>query len=291
MEGRDPSGKGQIPEGAGMSTLKTNNVQVGQSVTATNNFTLYQPSTPDGTVRLGVGNSGATTADVITATSAGNVGLGVTPAGQAGFKTLEVGGAGVSGLVDVLSGTALQLRMYNTSTNANIANNTSGGAILFNTTSASTGFGERMRIDASGRVTMPYQPAVFAQRTAGTYTTANVVVFNDVSVNIGSNYSNSTGRFTAPVAGTYYVICHCIIGNSGSAASADVYVRKNGAAVASGHNNHTDIWDNSLVECIVSLAVSDYIDIYYSPATAGTQFYGANPASSAFNGLSIHFLG
>lgn len=56
-----------------MSTLKTNNVQVGQSVTATNNFTLYQPTVPDGTVRLGVGNSGATTLDAVTVTSAGNV--------------------------------------------------------------------------------------------------------------------------------------------------------------------------------------------------------------------------
>ena len=54
-----------------MSTLKTNNVQVGQSVTATNNFTLYQPSTPDGTVRLGVGNTGATTADVASFNSSG----------------------------------------------------------------------------------------------------------------------------------------------------------------------------------------------------------------------------
>jgi len=61
-----------------MSTLKTNNVQVGQSVTATNNFTIYQPSTPDGTVRIGVGNSGATTADVLTANSSGNVGVGTS---------------------------------------------------------------------------------------------------------------------------------------------------------------------------------------------------------------------
>ena len=53
-----------------MSTLKTNNVQVGQSVTATNNFTLYQPASPDGTVRLGNGNSGSTT-DVASFTSAG----------------------------------------------------------------------------------------------------------------------------------------------------------------------------------------------------------------------------
>jgi hypothetical protein len=55
-----------------MSTLKTNNVQVGQSVTATNNFTIYQPSSPDGTVRIGVGNSGATTADVASISSGGN---------------------------------------------------------------------------------------------------------------------------------------------------------------------------------------------------------------------------
>lgn len=55
-----------------MSTLKTNNVQVGQSVTATNNFTIYQPSSPDGTVRIGVGNSGATTADVASMSSSGN---------------------------------------------------------------------------------------------------------------------------------------------------------------------------------------------------------------------------
>jgi len=58
-----------------MSTLKTNNVQVGQSVTATNNFTLYQPSSPDGTVRLGVGNSGATTADVLTLNGNGALAL------------------------------------------------------------------------------------------------------------------------------------------------------------------------------------------------------------------------
>ena len=71
-----------------MSTLKTTNVQVGQSITATNNFTLYQPTTPDGTVRLGVGNSGATTSDVITANSSGNVGIGTSsPAARLDVRT------------------------------------------------------------------------------------------------------------------------------------------------------------------------------------------------------------
>lgn len=56
-----------------MSTVKTNNVQVGQSATATNNFTWYQPTSPDGTVRLGVGNSGATTLDAISVSNTGTV--------------------------------------------------------------------------------------------------------------------------------------------------------------------------------------------------------------------------
>jgi len=67
-----------------MSTVRTNNVQVGQSLTATNNFTLYQPTVPDGTVRLGVGNTGATTLDAVTVTNAGNVTAAGSVSGTAG---------------------------------------------------------------------------------------------------------------------------------------------------------------------------------------------------------------
>ena len=86
-----------------MSTLKTNNVQVGQSVTATNNFTLYQPASPDGTVRLGVGNSGATTLDAVTVTSAGNVTVAGSLAATAVTSTstpipVSSGGTGASTL-------------------------------------------------------------------------------------------------------------------------------------------------------------------------------------------------
>lgn len=60
-----------------MSTVKALNFQIGQSVTATNNFCWYQPSTPDGTVRLGNGNAGSVT-DLVTVNSSGNVGIGGT---------------------------------------------------------------------------------------------------------------------------------------------------------------------------------------------------------------------
>ena len=48
-----------------MSNVVAKNYQVGTSGTASNNFTLYQPSSPDGTVRLGVGNAGATSSDAV----------------------------------------------------------------------------------------------------------------------------------------------------------------------------------------------------------------------------------
>lgn len=54
-----------------MSTVKTKNVQIGADGTASNNFTIYQPSTPDGTIRIGQGVAGATTSDIVTISSKG----------------------------------------------------------------------------------------------------------------------------------------------------------------------------------------------------------------------------
>lgn len=114
-----------------MSTVKANNHQVGQSATANQNFTLYQPATPDGTVRLGVGNAGATTSDVITATNAGNVtiagsltagsivgglpglrsqaftsnGTFTIPSGVTAIKMTIVGGGGAGGSGTTVAGT------------------------------------------------------------------------------------------------------------------------------------------------------------------------------------------
>jgi hypothetical protein len=56
-----------------MSLIKANAVQVGQSPTATQNFTLAVPSSPDGTIKLARGNAGATTQDVISVDASGNV--------------------------------------------------------------------------------------------------------------------------------------------------------------------------------------------------------------------------
>lgn len=60
-----------------MSTAIARNFQIGIDPTPTNNFTLYQPATPDGTLRLGNGNTGITSS-LLTLTSAGNLGIGTS---------------------------------------------------------------------------------------------------------------------------------------------------------------------------------------------------------------------
>lgn len=44
-----------------MSTVKSKKIQLGVSDTSTDNFTIYQPSTPDGTLRIGQGNADSPT--------------------------------------------------------------------------------------------------------------------------------------------------------------------------------------------------------------------------------------
>jgi len=66
-----------------VSTLKVNNLQVGQDGTAANNYTLYQPASPDGTVRLGYGVAGSVT-DILTLK---NSRLGIGAANNTSYDT------------------------------------------------------------------------------------------------------------------------------------------------------------------------------------------------------------
>jgi hypothetical protein len=56
-----------------MAGLLKSNVQLGDSATASQNFTLTVPATPDGSMKLARGNAGATTQDILTVDASGNV--------------------------------------------------------------------------------------------------------------------------------------------------------------------------------------------------------------------------
>ena len=90
-----------------MSLLKSNSVQIGQSTTGTNNFTLSVPSSPDGTIKLARGNSGATTADILSINASGVI-TGSTFSGATINSSTINGGSITSGTaVASTSGTAI----------------------------------------------------------------------------------------------------------------------------------------------------------------------------------------
>jgi hypothetical protein len=61
-----------------MSTVKSKKLQVGTDASASNNFTIYQPAVPDGTLRIGVGNADSPT-EVARFDATGMISGGATP--------------------------------------------------------------------------------------------------------------------------------------------------------------------------------------------------------------------
>jgi hypothetical protein len=130
----------------------------------------------------------------------------------------------------------------------------------------------RLIIDSSGRITMPYQPAFSASKTAAATSTDALVTFTNAIVNIGSYYNTANSRFTAPVAGTYYFLFDGLTNNNGDTGDARFY--KNGAdtkfTTYSSSVGGTS-YKKTVGSAIITLASNDYIEV----KTIGSQtFYG-----------------
>ena len=85
-----------------------------------------------------------------------------------------------------------------------------------------------LTIDGSGRILQPAKPAWFVGKTGGNIAAQNPVVFDDVDVNVGSIYSNSTGKVTIPVAGNYYMFFKILSqpGQVGNGAAAQIRINR-----------------------------------------------------------------
>ena len=145
--------------------------------------------------------------DVVTQ-SGGNVGVNTAdPTSLGGGSKLTVNQANDGNIIFARGGSTRQVQLGTTSTTGyiNADNTTNGLALHMNGT-------ERMRIDASGRVTMPYQAGFRAfQNTNYTHPSGNVNL-SSVWGGLGywskdfdnqNNFNTSNGLFTAPVAGMY----------------------------------------------------------------------------------------
>ena len=152
--------------------------------------------------------------------------------------------------------------------------------------SISDGSTERMKIDASGRVTMPYQPSFLAFLTTGDVT-SGAVLYNNINHNNGSHYTASNGRFTAPVAGYYYFSVSGICGIlTGTEVNGEYRMFKNSTLIDRGHFNHDNRWENVSYSKVIPLAVGDYVNMAFLGNTGSPALYG----TSVYTSFSGHLL-
>ena len=160
-----------------------------------------------------------------------------------------------------------------------------GGAAIFKTNNA-----ERMRIDSSGRVTMPYQPSfkVAANYSVPTLIAGAALSYTVVEYDVGNNFANS--RFTAPVAGVYHfdvsVFVSTVVSGSGF---SYIVLLKNGSIIApyshSDTNNITS-YDTLSLSRTVQLAANDYVQVYVFN-DPNHRVYN----STSYNHFSGHLIG
>lgn len=154
---------------------------------------------------------------------------------------------------------------------------------------------DALTIDASGNVTtqqivypkgLTYYPALLANRNA-TYTSASGAgywVCDVVEFDEGSNYSTSTGKFTAPISGIYHIDFFCLA-QSGDNFDLVLYkndtyyeqydIRSNNSAVSS---NFTLSFSG-----LIKMSAGDTCGPYIASIT--DDVYG-----TGLNQLSIHLV-
>lgn len=139
--------------------------------------------------------------------------------------------------------------------------------LYVNEIASKTGATTAMTIDSSGRVSMPNVIAWRVKRTSGDVGANTDVVFNLVQVSQGGGYSTSTGRFTAPVAGIYFI---SFTGRANGTSATHMSFKKNGTEFQGFRSTSTGGTVGNVgmsASCVVDLAVNDYIQVRVKDGT------------------------
>jgi hypothetical protein len=141
-------------------------------------------------------------------------------------------------------------------------------------------------------LTVPNQPAWHAYYT-GTADLAITIgtttfTYNIASVNNGANYSTSSGRFTAPVAGTYYVYAQVQYAAIVAPSFTGLYITKNGSLYVDGYTQNTG-YSEPGVRATITLAAGDYLQVVanYSVSASASVIQLSAGTRNYFGGYLI----
>lgn len=141
-----------------------------------------------------------------------------------------------------------------------------GGGLLFQSQNdVQSNAVDRMTIDSSGRVTMPYQPAWHLQPswTSNTTPSTNSIIPFGVYGGHGTfatSVTVSSGRVTVPVSGKYWIAS--TMRQENSQTDYQISLRKNGAQyIRSGIWYSSQAYENIHLMGMVNLAANDYLEI------------------------------
>lgn len=189
-------------------------------------------------------------------------------------------------LIDANVSSGYETSLNVTDTGFEVTSKSNSRPIIFNT---GTTPAERMNIDGSGRVTMPYQPSFHAYSNANLNhgTTSTKYVWNATRHNIGSHYNTTNGRFTAPVAGRYLFNITALQNVGASSYYTRMYLYKNGALFLDGLNSQAlqSTYQRVDIHAVVEAAANDHFETY---------FVSNNPAGyvyASYSWFSGHLLG
>lgn len=140
---------------------------------------------------------------------------------------------------------------------------------------------------AGGAVLMPTKPAFNVYRNAGDVASVAVIVWDQVTTNIGNHYNGTDGKFTAPIAGTYFF--SWFASKSASTGGTDfgmrLYVNGTGSPNIWSYQNgyNTSDYGQQGMSGMVALSAGDYVQIYCQHG----KMYGLGNSHNNFSGFLV----
>ena len=164
--------------------------------------------------------------------------------------------------------------LYKNAGYASVLQTVNGGFQWYTAPSGSAGgtvsLTQVMGLNNSGIVTMPSQPGFFAAQSGGSIasgTDTELTGYATPSVNRGSNFNASTGRFTAPVAGLYSFNGYAQWSSSTSISAGTVlyvYIKVNSTTITRTQIDQIVTGDSQSipVALVYQLNATDYVSFW-----------------------------